>query len=92
MANERRTREEYDCICLTCGNITPSFVLTDGKDGGAIGLGKCKKCSKKSYPMTLVGNMWLVNALVKQNVQMKAQIFDLEAAIEEMIDPIGGEP
>ena len=89
MTQEARTKKEYDCICTTCGNTTKSFILT--QNGGPVGLGKCGKCSKTSYPKYAFREWWLIEAMVKEMVELKSAIFDLECYVEEQVDPVGGE-
>lgn len=87
--SDRRLKEEYDCICLTCGNTTKSFVLRG--EHGPKSTGKCGKCSNKAYPKTVFREWWAIEALVKEMISLRDRVFDLEYYVEEQVDPLGGE-
>jgi hypothetical protein len=88
----KRIKRDFASICPTCGNRGTSFhMVRDDTSYAPIGLGRCAKCSNDTYPLTIEGLFWLVDKLVKDNMKLKSDMFDVQCYIEEQVDPVGGE-
>lgn len=80
--DQRVKRETFTC-CLTCGYTGQSFVLvSDELTGRLAATSRCVKCSNTAYTCNIQGLFRFMQAVTKEMVSMKSDIFDIEDSFD----------
>jgi ssDNA-binding Zn-finger/Zn-ribbon topoisomerase 1 len=80
---KRDTYAKYPVLCLTCGQRSER-ILKQGKDKIWTNIDKCRcpKCSKTAYVLNPLRSQFLFEAMAKEIVRLKSNIFELECMID----------
>lgn len=81
--SDRETYAKYPVLCMTCGNMSDKILKQDNsKIWTDIDVCRCPKCSKKAYVLNPLRTQFLFEAIVKEIVKLKGDIFELECMME----------